>query len=142
MSVGQSFNQRVTRPLIVMLLTVGLLFGGGLILTKLRTSPPAKNTSDNQPTASAVPTAQPAVNVFNATPTAGLARQVSEVLVTRGWEISQIGNWSGPALKESTIFYPVGFAKAANDLAGETSAVVKPALANMGQTSLTLVLMK
>jgi len=142
LSAGQSFNQRVTRPLIVMLLTVGLLFGGGLILTKLRTSPPATNTSGKQPNPSAVPTAQPAVNVFNATPTAGLAHQVSEVLVTRGWEISQVGNWSGPALKQSTIFYPAGYAKAADALAGETSAVAKPALASMSQTSLTLVLMK
>jgi len=125
-----------------MFLTVGLLFGGGLTLAQLRPPATASNSDGSQPNPSTKPTARPTVYIFNATPTAGLARQVSEVLGTRGWEISQIGNWSGPVLKETTIYYPDGYAQAAEILAGETSAVVKPALESMSQTSLTLVLMR
>ena len=142
MSAGQSFNQRVTRPLFVMLLTVGLLFGGGLSLAKLRPSATATDATGNQPNPSAIPTVRPAVNVFNGTPTSGLARQVSEVLVSRGWEISQVGNWAGKPLKKTTIYFPAGYSAAADVLANETSAVVSPAAPNMSQSTLTLVLMK
>ena len=142
MSAGQSFNQRVTRPLFVMLLTVAVLTGGGLTLAKLRPSATTTDANGNGPNPSAVPTARPAVNVFNGTATAGLARQVSEVLASRGWQISQVGNWAGKPLKKTTIYFPAGYAGAANVLAKETSAMVSPAGANMSQTTLTLVLMK
>ena len=125
-----------------MFLTVGVLLGGGLLLAQLRPPVTQTNSSGNQASPSANPTVRPSVNVFNATPTAGLARQVSEVLVTRGWEISQVGNWSGPTMKQTTIFYPTENAQAADDLADETSAVVEPATTDMSQNSLTLVLMK
>jgi len=125
-----------------MFLTVGVLLGGGLLLAQLRPPTTQTNSSGDQITPSAKPTIRPSVNVFNATPTSGLARQVSEVLVTRGWEISQVGNWSGPTMKQTTIFYPTEFAQAADALAGETSAVVEPATTEMSQNSLTLVLMK
>ena len=123
-----------------MLLTVGLLFGGGFTLAKLH--PSVADATGNQTNPSAIPTVRPAVNVFNGTPTAGLARQVSEVLVSRGWEISQVGNWAGKPLKETTIYYPAGYAAAAAVLAKETSAVVTPAALDMSQSTLTLVLMK
>ena len=141
MSAGQSFNQRVTRPLVVMFLTIGLLLGGGLTLAKLRPSA-TTDSSGNPPNQSAAPTTRPAVNVFNGTATAGLARQVSEVLVSRGWEISQVGNWTGKPLPKTTIYYPAGYSAAADVLAKETSSVTKQAPADISQSSLTLVLMK
>jgi len=125
-----------------MLLTVGLLLGGGLTLAKLHPSKTSNTSSTDEPNPSAIPTARPPVNVFNGSPIAGLARQVSEVLVTRGWEISQVGNWSGEPVKKTTIYFPTGYSQAADVLAVETSAVVQPASANMSQTTLTLVLME
>ena len=123
-----------------MFLTVGLLVGGGLTLAKLRPTATASNST--QPTPSANPTARPAVNVFNGTPTAGLARQVSGVLASRGWEISQIGNWTGEKIGATTVYFPEGFDLAADALAAETSAVIEPAPAQLSQTTLTLVIMK
>lgn len=123
-----------------MFLTVGLLFGGGLTLAKLR--PVATDSTTSQPTPSTNPTARLAVNVFNGTPTAGLARQVSGVLASRGWEISQIGNWTGEKISATTVYYPAGFDQAAEALAAETSAVTQPAPTKLSQTTLTLVIMK
>jgi len=122
-----------------MFLTIGLLLGGGLTLAKLRPSATSDSiTSQPNPAT----TTRPAVNVFNGTATAGLARQVSEVLVSRGWEISQVGNWSGKPLPKTTIYYPSGYSAAADVLAKETSSVTKQAPADISQSSLTLVLMK
>ena len=125
-----------------MLLTVGVLFAGGLTLAKLRPPTTSTESTGSKPNPSAIPTARPAVNVFNGTATAGLARQVSEVLVSRGWEISQVGNWTGKPLPKTTIYFPSGYSAAADVLAKETSAVVTPAGSDMSQTTLTLVLMK
>lgn len=125
-----------------MFVTVSVLFGGGLTLAKLRPSSNASSAEQNKPVPSANPTARPAVNVFNGTSTAGLARQVSGVLATRGWQIQQVGNWSGKALQKTTIYYPTGYEQAASALAQETTAVIAPAPTKLSQTTLTLVLMK
>ena len=125
-----------------MFVTVAVLLGGGLSLAKLRPAPNSSSTDGEQPAPSANPTARPAVNVFNGTSTAGLARQVSGVLATRGWQIQQVGNWSGKPLTKTTIYYPAGYEQAATALAQETTAVTEPAPAKLSQTTLTLVLMK
>jgi len=142
MSAGQSFTKRVTLPLFVMLLTVGLLTFTGLSMARLRPSNAGTPATDSAPQASTKPTVRPAVDVFNGTVTSGLARQVSGVLATRGWQIEKVGNWSGKQLSQSTVYYPVGGIDAAQVLARETSAVIAPTLPNLNQSTLTLVILK
>jgi len=61
-----------------------------------------------EPTASATQQAvdktQP-VAVYNAAGTAGLAGRVGGTLQSDGWQLGQVGNWSGAPQKSSVIFY-------------------------------------
>lgn len=140
MSAGQSFNHRVTRPLLVMLITVSILAGAGLTLTKLRPSSTASASTKPSPFASA--SLRLGVNVLNGTTTVGLASQVSNVLASRGWQINQIGNWPGEQLQQTTVYYPAGFAELADSLAIETGGAAVLAPSNLSQDNLTLVLTK
>ena len=125
-----------------MLTTVGLLLGLGLNLAKLRPQAltPSSSSASPEATKSELPTLP--VAVFNGTQTAGLARQVSDTLVTRGWQISSVANWKSVPPKKTTIYYPSGYQQIAQALATETSAVIAPAASNLDQQVLTLVVMK
>jgi len=142
MSFGQSFTKRVIVPLFVMLLTVAFLTVAGLSLFKLHSTGALAQSSNSAPSSSAQPIARPAVDVFNGTSTPGLARQVSSVLATRGWQIQQVGNWSGKPLAESTVYYPAGQIDSAKALADETSSAIQPTITSLNQSTLTLVIMK
>lgn len=57
--------------------------------------------------ASADPSADPeiTVGVYNSGQDAGAAAQT---LAAQGWTVSEVGNWSGPAVQEGTVYYRSG----------------------------------
>lgn len=125
-----------------MLTTVGLLLGVGLNLAKLKPETKVVAISGASPAASESKVPSLPVSVFNGTKTAGLARQVSDTLATRGWVISEVANWPSKPPSETTIYYPTGYQEIASELANETDAVISPAESSQDQTVLTLVVMK
>jgi hypothetical protein len=159
MSGGQSFNQRVTIPLAVILATVGGLFLIGYKLWKFEPSTPtAQPTSIDSPSASwspsalpsdsasAVPTADAAgrlpVIVLNGTDTPGLAKTVGDELNNKNWVIQSVDNWTGEPITQTTIYYPEDGLASAEELAAETGAVLVETTPDMSQDALTLVVFK
>ena len=169
MSGQQSFQQRVTIPLVVILATVGgLAFIGSALMglggssesatpqvTSVETSAPL--TSDSampsvsaSPTKSASASATPsvipsgvtAVAVMNGTQTAGLAKTTADKLKANGWTISEVGNWKGAGLAKSTVFYPPDLEADAKKLAKEVKADTLEADSTLPQNVLTYVVMK
>jgi hypothetical protein len=82
------------------------------------------------------------VIVLNGTEKVGYAKKVGDNLNFEDWVIQEIGNWTGPALTENTVYYPVGGAAAAQLLAQSENVkgVAVAADATLNQTALTLVL--
>jgi hypothetical protein len=138
----QSFNKRVTVPLVAMSAIVLALAGLGFLLSGLGGNTASTSTQNHSSDVSGTQSARPSVIVLNGTNTSGLARQVSEVLAGRGWTINSVGNWSDKSLATSTVFYPAGAQKSALLLAKETAAVAQPAPSTASQTALTYVVMK
>ena len=138
----QSFNKRVTIPLVAMSVAVLALAGFGFLLSGLSSNTATTSTQSQSSDVSGTQTTGPSVIVLNGTKTSGLARQVSDVLAGRGWTIHSVGNWPDKPLTTSTVFYPAGAQKSALILAKEIAAVAKPAPSTVSQTSLTYVVMK
>jgi hypothetical protein len=160
MSGPQTFHQKVTIPLVVILATVGGLFLIGNSLMNIDSTPaagePVAEVSATSEPANPVPapsgnaTSDPNLDengrlpviVLNGTETAGLAKSKSEELHDADWVIEETGNWSGEALLETTIFYPADGFSSAEELATQTGGTPVEATSDMSQTALTLVIIQ
>ena len=160
MSGPQTFHQRVTLPLAVILTTVGGLFFVGSQLMNIDTNPVAAQPTTEASFApqSPEPMVTPngstsldpnvddngrlSVIVLNGTDTAGLAKSMSDDLHDANWVIEELGNWPGEPLLETTIFYPVDGFSSAEELSLETGGIPVEATAGMSQTALTLVIIQ
>ena len=160
MSGPQTFTQRVTIPLFVILATVGGLFWVGSQLMNIDTDPAADQAAA-EASASAQPTNPvPApssdvsedsnldvngrlpVIVLNGTETAGLAKSMSDDLHDADWVIEELGNWSGEPLLETTIYYPPEGFSSAEELATQTGGTPVEATPDMSQSALTMVIIQ
>ena len=160
MSGPQTFHQKVTIPLVVILATVGGLFLIGSQLMNLNSSPaaeePAVKVSASAEPINPVPapsgdaTVDPNLDVngrlpvivLNGTDTAGLAKSTSDDLHDADWVIESTGNWEGEPLLETTIFYPADGLSSAEELATQTGGALVEATPDMSQTALTLVIIQ
>jgi hypothetical protein len=160
MSGPQTFNQRVTIPLVVILATVGGLFFMGSRLMSVDTTPvadeavvetsaPAEPTNP-APAPSTDVSVEPNVDfagrlpviVLNGTETAGLAKSTSDDLHDANWVVEETGNWTGEPLLETTIYYPTDGFGSAEELAIQTGGTPVEATPEMSQTALTLVIIQ
>ena len=160
MSGPQTFHQKVTIPLVVILATVGGLFLIGTQLMNL-----SSNTAAEEPAVKVSASAEPInpvpapsgdasvdpnldvngrlpVIVLNGTDTAGLAKSMSDDLHDADWVIDETGNWTGEPLLETTIFYPADSLSSAEELATQTGGTLVEATPEMSQTALTLVIIQ
>jgi hypothetical protein len=160
MSGPQTFNQRVTIPLVVILATVGGLFLVGSQLMGINSTPVAdeavvETSAPAEPTNPApAPSGDTSVDpnldfsgrlpviVLNGTETAGLAKSMSDDLHDADWVVEETGNWSGEPLLETTIFYPADGFSSAEELAIQTGGTPVEATPDMSQTALTLVIIQ
>ncbi len=107
------------------------------------TSQPPATTQPTQPTQPVTIPAEerPAIEVYNNTPTKGLADTVASRARQAGWTVSgSPDNWHGK-IAESTVYYPPGMLDAANLLARDLGiGRSKGALDNMKKDRLTVIL--
>lgn len=160
MSGPQTFHQKVTIPLVVILATVGGLFLIGSRLMNIDSTPvaeePSVQVSVSAEPANPVPgpsgdaSLEPGLDVngrlpvivLNGTETAGLAKSMSDDLHDADWVIEETGNWTGQPLLETTIFYPADGFSSAEELATQTGGTPVEATPDISQTALTLVIIK
>jgi hypothetical protein len=160
MSGPQTFNQKVTIPLVVILATVGGLFWIGTQLMSIDTSPEADQPvtqvsattepSNPAPAASGDASADPNLDangrlpviVLNGTEISGLAKSMSDDLHDADWVVDETGNWAGDPLLETTIFYPADGLSSAEELATQTGGTLVEATPDLSQTALTLVIIQ
>jgi len=160
MSGPQTFNEKVTRPLLVILATVGGLFLVGTQLMGIDSNPVSDEavveasapaaTTNPVPAPSADASVDPNLDVngrlpvivLNGTETAGLAKSMSDDLHDADWVIDETGNWTGEPLLETTIFYPADGLSSAEELATQTGGTLVEATPEMSQTALTLVIIQ
>ena len=160
MSGPQTFHQRVTIPLVVIVATVGGLFLIGSQLMNIDTSPiaeePAVEVSASAEPSNPVPA--PSVDtstdpnldvngrlpviVLNGTEISGLAKSMSDELHDADWVVDETGNWDGEPLLETTIFYPADGLSSAEELATQTGGTLVEAPSDLSQTALTLVIIQ
>jgi hypothetical protein len=104
---------------------------------------PTESTQPPKPTQPAtLPVEErPAIEVYNNTPTKGLADTVASRARQAGWTVSgSPDNWHGK-VAESTVYYPPGMLAAANQLAHDLGiGRSKGALDNMKKDRLTVIL--
>jgi hypothetical protein len=160
MSGPQTFNEKVTRPLLVILATVGGLFLVGTQLMGIDSNPVSDEAvvETSAPAATTNPVPAPSADasvdpnldvngrlpviVLNGTETAGLAKSMSDDLHDADWVIEETGNWTGEPLLETTIFYPADGLSSAEELATQTGGTLVEAAPEMSQTALTLVIIQ
>ena len=160
MSGPQTFNQKVTTPLVVILATVGGLYLAGSRLMNIDSTPVAEApgvevsvsaepsmpvvapSSDASVDPNLDPNGRLPVIVLNGTETAGLAKSMSDDLHDANWVIEETGNWTGEPLLETTIFYPADGFSSAEELATQTGGTPVEATPDMSQTALTLIIIK
>lgn len=160
MSGPQTFNEKVTRPLLVILATVGGLFLVGTQLMGIDSNPVSDEAvvETSAPAATTNPVPAPSADasvdpnldvngrlpviVLNGTDTAGLAKSMSDDLHDADWVIDETGNWTGEPLLETTIFYPADGLSSAEELATQTGGTLVEATPEMSQTALTLVIIQ
>ena len=160
MSGPQTFHQKVTIPLVVILTTVGGLFLVGTRLMNLNSTPvadePVTQVSVSAEPINPVPApsgdasvdpnldvnGRLPVIVLNGTETAGLAKSMSDDLHDADWVIDETGNWAGEPLLETTIFYPADGLSSAEELATQTGGTLVETTPDMSQTALTLVIIQ
>ena len=160
MSGPQTFHQKVTIPLVVILTTVGGLFLVGTRLMNLNSTPvadePVTQVSVSAEPINPVPApsgdasvdpnldvnGRLPVIVLNGTETAGLAKSMSDDLHDADWVIDETGNWAGEPLLETTIFYPADGLSSAEELATQTGGTLVKTTPDMSQTALTLVIIQ
>lgn len=81
--------------------------GDGSVPSPVSTSGSAAATTSAAPTTPALdPNAKAPVTVVNASGTAGLAGRVRDVIVKGGWQVADIGNYTGEVGQTSSIYYP------------------------------------
>ena len=162
---GSQLKERVLIPLGVIVGTVAALaFLGTQLLgisgatdeamPTVSATPTDVSPTDVQPTTSAEPLPSESIDpatverlpviVLNGTEKVGYAKKVGDNLNFEDWVIQEVGNWTGPALTENTVYYPPGGEAAALLLAQSTNVkgVAIAADATLNQTALTLVLAK
>lgn len=162
---GSQLKERVLIPLGVIVGTVAALaFLGTQLLgisgatdeamPTVSATPTDVEPTDVQPTTSAEPLPSESIDpatverlpviVLNGTEKVGYAKKVGDNLNFEDWVIQEVGNWTGPALTENTVYYPPGGEAAALLLAQSTNVkgVAIAADATLNQTALTLVLAK
>lgn len=68
------------------------------------------SSATEQAGASAQASADPeiTVGVYNSGQDAGAAGAAAQTLTAQGWTVSEVGNWSGPAVQEGTVYYRSG----------------------------------
>ena len=160
MSGPQTFHQRVTIPLVVIVATVGGLFLIGSQLMNIDTSPvaeePAVEVSASAEPSNPVPApsgdastdpnldvnGRLPVIVLNGTEISGLAKSMSDELHDADWVVDETGNWDGEPLLETTIFYPADGLSSAEELATQTGGTLVEAPSELSQTALTLVIIQ
>ena len=160
MAGPQTFHQKVTLPLVVILATVGGLFLVGTQLMGIDSNPVADEavvevSASTEPVNPVPgPSADASVDpnldvngrlpviVLNGTETAGLAKSMSDDLHDADWVIEETGNWEGQPLLETTIFYPADGFSSAEELATQTGGTPVEATPDMSQTALTLVIIQ
>ncbi len=139
MSGRQSFSKRVLIPLVVIIATVsGLAFFG----TKLLNLKAGPSSPVIVATESGKPVESLAVLVLNGTTKSGLARVTADEISKKGWTIKTVGNYTGPKLKKTTIYYPAGYKDIAKNLAADAGGKIAKADASMSQSALTLVVVR
>ena len=139
MSGRQSFSKRVLIPLVVIIATVsGLAFFGTKLLNLKASSDPSVIVA----TESGKPVESLSVLVLNGTAKSGLARVTADEISKKGWTIKTVGNYTGPKLKKTTVYYPAGYKEIAKNLAADTSGKIAKADATMSQNALTLVVVR
>jgi hypothetical protein len=81
------------------------------------------------------------VVVLNQSTREGLAAEVARDLKAAGWRVTDTGNWRG-SVPETTVYYPRGFATAAETLAAALKGVgrTRPRQSNMPVGVLTVIL--
>ena len=139
MSGRQSFSKRVLIPLVVIIATVSGLAFFGMQLLNLKpqaASPVIVATESGKPVESL------AVLVLNGTSKSGLARTTADEISKKGWTIKTVGNYSGPKLKKTTVYYPVGYKEIAKNLAADAGGKIAKANSAMSQNALTLVVVR
>ena len=78
--------------------------------------------------------------VLNQTATRGLAASVANLLRTKHWVVTGVGNWQGN-IGATTVYYPPGMAAAARSLAYDLRVVrIRPIVPGMLANRLTVVL--
>jgi len=159
MTGRQTFNQKVTIPLVVILTTVSGLFFVGNALWKSGSDPVAQPAVEVSATSQPInPVPGPSSDAFddpnldvigrlpvlvlNGTETPGLAKSMSDELAIADWVVEGTANWTGQPVTETTIFYPTDGLSSAEELATQTGGVLVEASAEMSKTALTLVIFK
>jgi len=68
-------------------------------------TPAVSESSSGAPTSTSVePNRSTPVEVFNATTRKGLAAKVAETLRAAGWDVVVVGNWTGGAVRATTVY--------------------------------------
>lgn len=159
MTGKQTFHQKVTIPLVVILTTVFSLFFVGNKLWKSGSNPVAEPVIEVSATPQSInpvpgPSSDASVDpnldvngrlpvlVFNGTETAGLAKSMSDELAIADWVVEETGNWAGEPVTETTIFYPADGLSSAEELSTQTGGILVEASSEMSKTALTLVIYK
>lgn len=155
----QTFHQKVTIPLVVILTSVFGLFFVGNKLWKSGSDPVAQSTVQISAAPQSInpvpgPSADASVDpnldvigrlpviVLNGTQTAGLAKSMSDELAIADWVVEETGNWTGEPVTETTIFFPADGLSSAEELATQTGGILVEASSGMSKTALTLVIFK
>ena len=146
MAGSQSFTKRVLVPLLTIVLTVSSLAVVGLSLLNVSSgSSVVTSTSSQAPTpvaTSVTGNGYLPVSVFNGSTIAGLARKRASKLEELNWTVATIGNWTGPKVKQSTLFYPANAKDSALALAAQINVRLESAPTSLSQTELTYVIAK
>lgn len=80
------------------------------------------------------------VSVLNNSSVVGAAKAFSNKVISAGWTVSGIGNWSG-SIDGNTIYYPAGFEDQATLLAADVGIDrIRPSIAPMKMDRLTIIL--
>jgi hypothetical protein len=133
---GRRDQRGVVLPSTVMMLSIVAVVMAGVAFFVTRGHEPAEReiTTVSQPETSATPTPTPTatptptrkprpivrkkvmVEVFNNTPTKGLAAQVSEKTSSVGWQVVGADNWYG-SVPATTVYYPAKLKREGKQLA-------------------------
>jgi hypothetical protein len=104
---------------------------------------PANNGKKGEPTESPDAPKVPDIGVvvLNQSSREGLAADVARDLEAAGWRVTDTDNWRG-SVPETTVYYPSGFATAAETLAAALNSVdrTRPRQSNMPVGVLTVIL--